>query len=114
MRGAIIRKSWPFISWLLEGHDGSPAPVWLLRLSWLLEKARRRAVLPRRQELPEEAFLSEAEVRALPRGHVGRACETWVSILIPGRSPNLIGATWRRANAAAAHEVLERTEQKQQ
>jgi len=99
---------------MLEGHDGSPAPVRLLRLSWLLEKARRRAVLPRRQELPEEAFLSEAEVRALPRGHVGRACETWVSILIPGRSPNLIGATWRRANAAAAHEVLERTEQKQQ
>jgi hypothetical protein len=61
---------------MLEGHDGSPATVRLLRLSWLLEKARRGAVLPRRQELPEEAFLSEAEVRALPRGHVGRACET--------------------------------------
>ena len=63
--------------WLMrEGHDGSPAPVRLLRLSWLLEKARRREVLPRRQELPEEAFLSEAEVRALPRGHMGRECET--------------------------------------
>ena len=63
--------------WLMrEGHDGSPAPVRLLRLSWLLEKARRGAVLPRRQELPEEAFLSEAEVRALPRGHVGSRYET--------------------------------------
>lgn len=35
----------------------------------------------------------------------------------PGRSPNLFGATSaarRGAHAAAAHEVLERTEQKQQ
>ena len=63
-------------SLLREGSDGSPAPVRLLKLSYLLEQARLRAVLKRRQELPEKAFLSEDEVRKLPRGHVGRACET--------------------------------------
>ena len=63
-------------SLMRQGSDGSPAPVRLLRLSWLLKQARRGAVLPRRQELPDEAFLSEAEVRALPRGHVGQAFET--------------------------------------
>ena len=74
--GVIFFEAEQMYSLMLEGHDGSPAPVRLLRLSWLLEQARGRAVLKRRQELPEEAFLSEAEVRALPRGHVGRACET--------------------------------------
>ena len=63
-------------SLMRRGSDGSPAPVRLLRLSWLLQQARRGAVLPRRQELPEEAFLSEAEVRALPRGHMGQVYET--------------------------------------
>ena len=67
-------------SLMRRGSDGSPAPVRLLRLSWLLKQARRGAVLPRRQELPEEAFLSEAEVRALPRGHVGQAFETCGSL----------------------------------
>jgi len=74
--GVIFFEAEQMYSLMREGHDGSPAPVRLLRLSWLLEQARGRAVLKRRQELPEEAFLSEAEVRALPRGHVGRACET--------------------------------------
>ena len=74
--GVIFFEAEQMYSLMREGHDGSPAPVRLLRLSWLLEQARGRAVLKRRQELPEEAFLSEAEVRALPRGHVGRECET--------------------------------------
>ena len=69
--GEIFFKPEKMYSLLRQGSDGSPAPVRLLRLSWLLKQARRGAVLPRRQELPEEAFLSEAEVRALPRGHVG-------------------------------------------
>ena len=74
--GEIFFKPEKMYSLMRRGSDGSPAPVRLLRLSWLLQQARRRAVLPRRQELPEEAFLSEAEVRALPRGHVGKAFET--------------------------------------
>ena len=73
--GEIFFKPEKMYSLMRRGSDGSPAPVRLLRLSWLLQQARRRAVLPRRQELPEEAFLSEAEVRALPRGHVGKLCE---------------------------------------
>jgi hypothetical protein len=68
---------------LLEAlADGTPAPVRLLKGSWLLERAeqlrrcrtdeeRARLRLPRRQELPEAAFLSAAAVRALPRGHAG-------------------------------------------
>ena len=72
----IYFKPEKMYSLMRRGSDGSPAPVRLLRLSWLLQQARRGAVLPRRQELPEEAFLSEAEVRALPRGHVGKDCET--------------------------------------
>jgi hypothetical protein len=73
--GEIYFKPDKMYSLMRQGSDGSPAPVRLLRLSWLLEQARRGAVLPRRQELPEEAFLSEAEVRALPRGHVGKNYE---------------------------------------
>ncbi len=63
--------------------EGGLHPVRLLRGSWLLRRAaklrrassddeRRRLALPRRQVLEEdhpEAFLSSAEVRALPRGH---------------------------------------------
>ena len=74
--GEIFFKPEKMYSLMRRGSDGSPAPVRLLRLSWLLQQARRGAVLPRRQELPEEAFLSEAEVRALPRGHEGKAFET--------------------------------------
>ena len=74
--GELFFKPEKMYSLMRRGSDGSPAPVRLLRLSWLLKQARRGAVLPRRQELPEEAFLSEAEVRALPRGHVGQYFET--------------------------------------
>ena len=74
--GEIYFKPEKMYSLMRRGSDGSPAPVRLLRLSWLLKQARRGAVLPRRQELPEEAFLSEAEVRALPRGHMGEPFET--------------------------------------
>ena len=38
-------------SLISQGSNGSPAPVRLLRLSWLLKQARRRAVLPCRQDL---------------------------------------------------------------
>ena len=61
------------------------APVRLLKLSWLEERAaklraapseaaRRALALPRRQELEAkhpEAFLSPAEMRALPKGYGG-------------------------------------------
>ena len=73
---------------LLEG-DELP-PVKLLRLSWLLERAakleqaktvdeRRALALPRRQLLEQYepgAFLSPAEVRRLPRGHIGHTAES--------------------------------------
>jgi len=74
--GEIYFKPEKMYSLMRRGRDGSPAPVRLLRLSWLLKQARRGAVLPRRQELPEEAFLSEAEVRALPRLPVNMPCES--------------------------------------
>ena len=73
--GEIYFKPEKMYSLMRQGSDGSPAPVRLLRLSWLLKQARRGAVLPRRQQLPEDAFLSESEVRALPRGHVGLPLE---------------------------------------
>ena len=66
----------------LEVADGSLVPVRLVRGSWLLRRAeelrrartdaeRRQLAVPRRQELEDRephAFLSAAEVRALPRG----------------------------------------------
>ena len=72
---------------LVDRPDGGPAPVRLLRGSRLPARARRlrkcttdlereRWRLPRRQELPELDVLTEQEVRALPRGHVGQAWET--------------------------------------
>lgn len=74
---------------LLEEGDG-PAPVKLLRLSWLLSRAeelrkaktdeeRLALALPRRQELERgepEAFLTPSEVRGLGRGHTGVAFES--------------------------------------
>jgi len=87
--GEIFVKPEKMYSLMRKGADGSPAPVRLLRLSWLLKQARRGAVLPRRQEMPEEAFLSEAEVRALPRGHVGMLCESCTSSNWPDESPYL-------------------------
>ena len=62
---------------LAPGEDDSPPPVRLLRLSWLQAWARMvkdtpgGLPLPRRQELEREhpeAFLTEEEVGALPRG----------------------------------------------
>ena len=64
---------------------GGLAPVRLLKLSWLEQRAakiraapneaaRRALALPRRQELEAkhpEAFLSPAEMRALPKGYRG-------------------------------------------
>jgi len=75
---------------LLEERDGKPAPVKLLRLSWLLRRAtklmaartheqRQALALPRRQLLEQhepEAFLSVEEVRALGRSHAGDPFET--------------------------------------
>ena len=74
---------------LLEGTGERPAPVKLLRGSWLLKRARllqrakndserREKALPRRQDLEircPEAFLSAEEVRSLRRGHVGEDFE---------------------------------------
>ena len=75
---------------LLEvGPSGQPAPVRLLKGSWLLKRAeqiRRSRIdktcaehplrLLRRQEMPEAAFLSAEEARSLPRGHVGYMFES--------------------------------------
>jgi len=86
-------RSWPpvgnseysataaLLAQLLPRADGKPAPVRLLKGSWLLARAdkvrrarsdaeRERLALPRRQELPPEAFLTAKEVGAL-RGHDG-------------------------------------------
>ena len=74
---------------LLEGTREKPAPVKLLRGSWLLKRARllqsaqddkerRERALPRRQDLEAwcpEAFLSAQEVQSLRRGHVGEDFE---------------------------------------
>jgi len=52
----------------LEGGDGSEVrcgDVRLLSLAWLLALADRGGVLPRRQELPEEAFLGAARLRQI-------------------------------------------------
>lgn len=69
---------------LLEaGAGGKPAPVKLLKLSWVLKRAaklrhartlakKQALAMPRRQQLEIDepgAFLTAAEVRALPRGH---------------------------------------------
>ena len=75
---------------LVDGPDGRPAPVRLLRGSRLLARAHRlrkcttdaereKLRLPRRQELAEVEFLSSEEVQALRRGHVGDCCEACYS-----------------------------------
>ena len=51
----------------LEG-DGAmvrPGDVRLISLNWLMALAERGGVLPRRQDLPEEAFLSAAQLRRI-------------------------------------------------
>ena len=49
----------------LEGRDGKveAGDVRLLSLRWLMELAERGGVLPRRQDLPEEAFIDVATLR---------------------------------------------------
>ena len=73
---------------LLEpGPDGTPAPVALLKGSYLLQRAnelraaagqseRAALRLPRRQDLDADAFLTADEVRRLGRGQAGYLFET--------------------------------------
>ena len=71
-----------------------------LRGSWLLDRAdqlrackdddaRQDAALPRRQELPDEAFLSPQQVRDLPRGHLGTECENLTCCVPPSQEAPL-------------------------
>ena len=73
---------------LLESQDGKLAPVRLLKGSWLLARAdmishadiQQREILrlPRRQDLPGDAFLSVEDVRSLVRGHAGEVSKVVV------------------------------------
>ena len=45
-----------------------PGDVRLLSANWLVERARKGEPLSRRQELPEEAFLSVAQLKAIQAG----------------------------------------------
>ena len=49
--GGEFFKPEKMYSLISQGSNGSPTPVRLLRLSWLLKQARRRAVLSCRQDL---------------------------------------------------------------
>jgi hypothetical protein len=63
-----------------------------------IRQERARHALPRRQDLPEEAFLSAADVRDLPHGHAGKpgeACglncsETYLHCKDAQREPNWV------------------------
>ena len=49
----------------LEGDGDKVRPGDVLSLNWLMALAERGDVLPRRQDLPEEAFLSSAQLRRI-------------------------------------------------
>ncbi|EOD31928.1 hypothetical protein EMIHUDRAFT_231166 [Emiliania huxleyi CCMP1516] len=51
-----------------DGDKVRPGDVRLISLNWLMALAERGGVLPRRQELPEEAFLSSAQLRRIEQG----------------------------------------------
>ncbi|EOD06412.1 hypothetical protein EMIHUDRAFT_219308 [Emiliania huxleyi CCMP1516] len=51
-----------------DGDKVQPGDVRLVSLNWLMELAERGDVLPRRQDLPEEAFLSSAQLRRIEQG----------------------------------------------
>jgi len=48
-----------------DGDKVRPGDVRLISLNWLIALAERGDVLPRRQDLPEEAFLSSAQLRRI-------------------------------------------------
>ena len=48
-----------------DGDKVRPGDVRLISLNWLMALAERGGVLPRRQDLPEEAFLSSAQLRRI-------------------------------------------------
>ena len=50
-----------------DGDKVRPGDVRLISLNWLMALAERGDVLPRRQDLPEEAFLSSAQLRRIER-----------------------------------------------
>ena len=51
-----------------DGDKVRPGDVRLISLNWLMARAERGDVLPRRQDLPEEAFLSSAQLRRIEQG----------------------------------------------
>ncbi|EOD22485.1 hypothetical protein EMIHUDRAFT_240249 [Emiliania huxleyi CCMP1516] len=51
-----------------DGDKVRPGDVRLISLNWLMALAERGDVLPRRQDLPEEAFLSSAQLRRIEKG----------------------------------------------
>ncbi|EOD30873.1 hypothetical protein EMIHUDRAFT_232274 [Emiliania huxleyi CCMP1516] len=51
-----------------DGEKVRPGDVRLISLNWLIALAERGGVLPRRQDLPEEAFLSSAQLRRIEQG----------------------------------------------
>ncbi|EOD35054.1 hypothetical protein EMIHUDRAFT_110912 [Emiliania huxleyi CCMP1516] len=51
-----------------DGDKVRPGDVKLISLNWLMALAERGDVLPRRQDLPEEAFLSSAQLRRIEQG----------------------------------------------
>ncbi|EOD17302.1 hypothetical protein EMIHUDRAFT_244165 [Emiliania huxleyi CCMP1516] len=51
-----------------DGDKVQPGDVRLVSLNWLMALAERGDVLPRRQSLPEEAFLSSAQLRRIEEG----------------------------------------------
>ena len=50
-----------------DGVKESERPVRLVRLSWLLALGHSKGVLPRRQEVPEAAFIGVVELREISR-----------------------------------------------
>ena len=51
-----------------DGERVKPGDVRLLSLAWLMALADRGGVLPRRQDLPDEAFIDAARLRQIERG----------------------------------------------
>ncbi|EOD19592.1 hypothetical protein EMIHUDRAFT_209218 [Emiliania huxleyi CCMP1516] len=51
-----------------DGDKVRPGDVRLISLNWLMALAERGGVLPRRQDLSEEAFLSSAQLRRIEQG----------------------------------------------
>jgi len=64
------------------------SPVRLVDARFIVELAKRSGRLPRRQDLPEECFISLEKLKRLPKGGMGDDCLRIIAISHPWQQPD--------------------------